>query len=66
MRGFAGFRNWSVRNQPRSSAMRRATAWKCSGLDGGTFGAITTSAPSAASAARLSADIFSGITHTRP
>jgi len=27
---------------------------------------ITTSAPSAASAARLSTDIFSGITHTRP
>jgi hypothetical protein len=46
--------------------MRRATLRKFSGLAGGAFGVITTLAPSEASATRLSTDIFSGITQTRP
>jgi len=44
--------------------MRRATRWKFSGLEMGALAVITTSAPSAWSAIRLSTHIFSGMTQT--
>ncbi len=43
----------------------RATFWKFSGEAGGTLGATITSAPRAASAARLSGDILAGRTQAR-
>lgn len=62
---------WAMRVGPAGNARptslpppRAAVLRKLSGADGGAFGVTRTSAPSASSASRLSADIFSGITHT--
>ena len=63
--GFAGLQNWSARNQPCSAASRRATCWKLAGSSSAAFGrdldARTRARPVTA---RLSGDIFSGITQT--
>jgi hypothetical protein len=50
--------------QEPASLPRRARFWKLSGEDGGALGTMMTSDLTAARAARLSADIFSGITQT--